>query len=246
MLRNYVIFLSVIILFHSVLYYPLYLYMDSNTLWKHSIAFLLLTEIAEPLAVYLYFWGSFAYMLYVSVRYSLRSALPFFVAYSVGAFLRYAIQNLGFILMMGMSLWENSLDLFALLFTIGMDLLIGGLTFLILWLVFRKQPVCKNGEDSLDTYMPFSGFFQFSNPMQKAAFLLAILPSAARLLSRGYYDIRLMIAGNVPDTAPEIFLTVTYYLTDCLTAVIGCLIIVMMLSSFRLSELKARMKYENS
>ena len=246
LLRNYVIFLSALIVFHSVLYYPLSLYMYSNTILKNSIIYLLLTEIAEPLAVYLYFWGSFAYLIYVGVRYSIKSAIPFFAAYSIGALLRYAIQNVCFILMMGFSLWESSLDLFALIFTIVMDLVIGSLALLILWLAFRKRTGSKKKEDSLEAYMPFSGFFSFSNPMQKTAFLLAILPSVARLLSRGYYDIRLVIAGNVPDSAPEILLMITYYLTDCLTAVIGSLIIVMMLSSFRLSEMRARMKYEDA
>ncbi|MBE6589977.1 MAG: hypothetical protein E7643_07340 [Ruminococcaceae bacterium] len=242
LLKHYIVFLSAIILFHSVLYYPLYLFLDSNVLWRNSIVYLLLTEIAEPLAGYLYFWGSFAYILYVGVRFSFKSTLPFLIVYSVGTVLRYAIQNVCFIVMMGFPLWTNSLRIFDLVFSIVMDLVILGFAMLLLNLVFKSKRKSSEGEGLIDTYMPFERFFHLSNPLQKTAFLMALLPSAARLISRGYYDIRLILAGQVPTGVAEIFLMITYYITDVLTAIVGFLIIVMMLSSFRLSEVKAHME----
>ncbi len=244
LLKQYMLFLSAIILFHSVIYYPLYLYLDTNVLWRNSIYFLLLTEIAEPLAGYFFFWISFAYLIYVGVRFSYRSALPFVGVYCVGVVLKYTLQNICFIIMMGYPRWTNSVRIPELLFSVAMDLLVVGFAMLFLFLIFKKREKGNEKKDVLNGYMPFSGFFQLSNPMQKAAFLTALLPSAARLFSRAYYDIRLILAERIPDSAPEIFLVITYYLTDCLTALVGCLVVTMMLSYFRQLELKAKIDYE--
>ena len=246
MRKQFMLFLSAIILFHSVIYYPLYLYLDSNVLWRNSIYYLLLTEIAEPLAGYLFFWVSFAYIIYVSVRFSFRAALPFLAVYGIGAFLRYALQNVCFILMMGYPRWVNSVRIGELIFSFVMDVAVIALAMLIVLLIFKKQRKSEREGDALDDYMPFSGFFMLSNRKQRAAFFTALLPSAARLASRAYYDIRLILAQRIPDTAPEIFLVITYYLTDCLTALVGCLAVTVMLSRFRLQEIKAKIAYEGN
>ena len=240
LIKQYMLFLSAIVLFYSVIYYPLYLYLDSNIIWRNSIYYLLLTEVAEPLAGYLFFWCSFAYVIYVGVRFSYQSTVPFLIVYCVGTFLKYALENICFIVIMGFPRWTNSVRVFDLIFSVVMDIVIMGFCTLLLFLVFKR----KERGDVLDAYMPFSGFFRLSNPVQRAAFLAALLPSAARLASRAYYDVRLILAQRIPDTAPEIFLVFTYYLTDCLTAAVGCIVITMMLSYFRLFEIKAKIEYE--
>lgn len=242
-LRQYILFLSAVVLFHSVVYYPVYLFLASDVAWKSSIVFFLWTEIAEPLSVYLFFWGSFAYLLYAGIRFSPHSAIPYLVAYGAGSVLRYALQNVCFIFMMGLPSWQRSFSLPAVLWNILLDFLIMGVVYFFFLLLMRK--LRGDGKPAIEVCFPLEGFFNFGNVLAKVAVAAAVIPSAARLATRVYYDIRtIAFEGRAPSGAPEIFLMITYYVTDILTALLGYLIIFMMLSSFHLSDVRARMHFD--
>ncbi len=243
LLRRYLLFFSAVVLFHSVIYYPVYLFLASDVVWKNSIVFFLWTEIAEPLSVYLFFWGSFAYLIYAGIRFSSRSTIPYLVTYTVGAVLRYALQNVCFIFMMGLPSWQRSFSLVEILWNILLDLLIMGIVYGLFLLLWRRLK--QEGKSPIEICFPLGGFFDFKNVLIKVAFAAASVPCVARLVTRAYYDLRTIVfEGFAPSGAAEIFLMITYYVTDVLTALLGYLIIFMMLSSFYLSDVKAQMHFD--
>lgn len=244
LLRQYLLFLGAVVFFHSVVYYPVYLLLASDVIWKSSIVFFLWTEIAEPLSVYLFFWGSFAYAIYVGVRYSVRAVTPYLVVYAVGSVLRYALQNVCYIFIMGLATWQHTFAPLEILWNILLDLAVMGIAYALLLLFSREMR--RDGKEPCEKYLPMNGFFDLKNLLSRLSLCVAGLPSLARLITRAYYDIRLIVfQGYAPSGGAELFLMVTYYLTDILTAILGYLMIVMMLSGFFLSDARARMRFED-
>jgi len=243
LLRQYLLFFSAVILFHSVIYYPVYLLLASDVIWKSSIVFFLWTEIAEPLSVYLFFWGSFAYMIYAGARYGTRATPPYLIAFAIGSVLRYALQNVCYILIMGLATWQHTFAPLEILWNVLLDLAIMAVVYLI-FLLFNRETK-GNGKDGLGRSLPLNGFFDFQNALARLSLFAAAIPSLARLITRAYYDIRLiLVQGYAPSGGAEILLMITYYFSDILTAILGYLLIVMMLSGFYLSDVKAQMRFD--
>lgn len=245
LLRRYLLFFSAVIVFHSVIYYPVYLFLASDVVWKSSIVFFLWTEIAEPLSVYLFFWGSFAYLIYAGLRYSVRATVPYLIVYSIGSVLRYALQNVCFIIMMGFPSWQRSFSPVEILWNILLDLLIMGCVY-GLFLLHRAR-MEEKGRIEMESWFPIDGFFRFQSVLVRLSLLSAAIPSIARLVTRAYYDIRtIAFEGFAPAGAAEIFLMVTYYVTDILTALLGHLLILVMFSAFHVSDVKAQMRFDGT
>ena len=241
--RQFLIFFFAVIVFHSVIYYPVYLFLASDIAWKSSIVFFLWAEIAEPLSVYLFFWGSFAYVIYAGIRYSVRAAIPYLVVYSIGSVLRYALQNVCFILMMGFPSWQRSFSPLEILWNVLLDLLIMGCVYGLLLL--HRPRMESAGKTAFENCFPIDGFFDLKSMLVRLSLLSAAIPSIARLVTRAYYDVRTIVfEGLAPSGAPEIFLMVTYYVTDILTALLGHLLILTMLSSFHISDVRAQMRFD--
>ena len=238
-LNRYLLFLGAVVLFHSVIYYPVYLFLASDVAWKSSILYFLWTEIAEPLSVYLFFWGSFAFLIYAGIREGNgRAAIPYLIVYAVGSVLRYALQNVCYIFMMGLASWKVYFSFWDILWNILLDLAIMGCVFALL-LVFLKR--MRREGDAREICLPVTGFFNLKNLLIRLSLSAAAFPSLARILPRAYYDI---FGGNVPSGVAEIFLMITYYATDVLTALLGHIVIVMMISAFHVSDVRSRMRFD--
>jgi len=243
--KKYLLLLAAIVIFYSLVYYPVYLYLNSDVVWNGSLLRLLWMEILEPLVNYLFFWGSFAFILYSAARYSLKGSAPILIYYAIGSVLRYLLQNVAFIVVMGLNAWESEFYVSDLLINIVMDLLIMGAATLLIVLWKRKKvpdSIFKSKNDFCiaEENFRFSRFFDFKNILLRTAFLMAIFPSAVRLLLRAWYDINLIVIRGIPVTdAGEVLLMITYYLTDCAGILVGYLIMFMILSALYLSDKKA-------
>ena len=245
LLRRYLLFFAAVIVFHSVIYYPVYLFLASDVAWKSSIVFFLWTEIAEPLSVYLFFWGSFAFLIYAGIRHSARATVPYLIVYAVGSVLRYALQNVCFIVMMGLPAWQRYFDLAEILWNILLDLLVMALVFVLLLLHLPRM--CTGGKSPVENCLPVEGFFSLKNLLVRLSLLAAAVPSLAKIIVRASYDIQaVLLGGDTPSGAAEIFLMITYYVTDVLTALLGHLLIQLILSALHLSDVKARLRFEET
>ena len=248
---KYLILMAAIVVFCSLIYYPVYLYLNSNVVWNGSLLRLLWMEILEPLVNYLFFWGSFAFLLYSAARYSLKGSAPILICYAVGTVLRYLLQNIAFIFMMGINAWESEFYISDLLISIVLDLLIMGVAVLLILLWKRKTGTTsvfnqQNNGLIAEECFSFSRFFDWKNILLRTAFLMAIFPSAIRLLLRVWYDINLIVVQGIPVTdIGEILLIMTYYITDCAGFLVGYLVIFMILSALHLSDQKARLSMDD-
>ena len=204
-------------------------------------------EVLEPLINYLFFWGSFAFLLYALGHYSVKDSAFVLVFYAIGTVLRYLLQNIAFIFMMGINAWESEFYVSDLLISIVLDWLVMGAAFGIAWLFHRKrmpQSIFNTKEQRLisEDLFVFSRFFDLKNSLLKCALWMAALPSAVRLLLRAWYDINLLVVQGVPVMdVGEALLIATYYVTDCAGALVGYLVIFMILSSLQLADKKARL-----
>ena len=235
--KKYLIFFSAVVIFSSLVYYPIYIHLNANILWSGSLLLFFWMEIVEPLVYYLTFWGSFAFLLYSASRYSLRGSTRILIVYALGTVLRYALQNVVFIFIMGLNEWEIVFHPLDVLFNIILDLFIMGAAVLAVSL-WKKR--------TSHECFPISKFFDLKNSMLKTALIISLFPTVLRLLSRLLYDIDLIFLKGIPVAGVgEALLIMTYYIAEGISFLVGYLVIFMLLSSFYLSDERARLKFEN-
>ena len=145
--------------------------------------------------------------------------------------------------MMGFPAWQRSFSPLEILWNVLLDLLIMGCVYGLLLLHLSRME--GEGRTPFENCFPIDGFFRMKSLLVRLSLLSAAIPSIARLVTRAYYDIRtIAFEGFAPSGAPEVFLMVTYYVTDILTALLGHLLILMMLSSFHISDVRAQMRFD--
>lgn len=243
LLHRMLLFSVIMVVLYALVYFPLYLYFSSDIAWSGSVLLFLLTELAEPILNYVFYWGAFAFVLYVCVRFSLRDGLPFWIVYAAGVILRYVVQMIVYLAMMGSASWGENFYPLDFLFSVGTDLLLMGAVVFAVWLL--QRPKRDPEVPSLAEGLSFSGFFERKNRFLRLTLFAAVLPSAMRLLTRVYYDIYwIVLMGDAVRSVGEVFLMVTYYVADCLSGGIGYLGMVLVLSSFRVSEARTKLKFD--
>ncbi len=243
LLRQAIFFLAVMVILYALVYYPLYLQLSTNVAWSGSLLLFFLTEFVEPLLSYVFYWGIFAFVLYVCVHFSLRDGIPFWIAYAVGAILRYVIQIIVYLTMMGAASLGENFSFFDFLFSVGVDLLFMVVIVFVVWRMQNPNP--QKNLPPLTDGISFSGFFERNNRFLRLVLFAALLPAAARLLSRIYYDIYWIVGmGEAVQTIGEVFLMITYYVADCISGGIGYLGMALAVSAFRVSEARAKIKFD--
>ena len=243
MLVQFGIWLSVISVFYAAVCTPLYHSINSNVLLRGTV-YPLLLDFAMQFLNYLFYWCSFAYVLYALLRFELKKSYSFLVIYAVVVLLRYFVN----FAVGGYMTAFPAVDVFLsnelpyLLFEIGMDLFWMLVVVLILRAVHQKQPYAmrtKRGAMLLSN-LPFSKLFHLQNPVQRAALWAALIPAAVQLASRIFFD----LSWGAPAGFTDLLWMIIYYVLDIVYALIGFFVIVLWINRFYFSEEKARMEYE--
>ena len=245
--RHYLIFFATVVALNSLVYYPIYIYLNADILLSESVLAFVWSELLSPLITYLSFWGTFAFFLYSVARFSFRDSLGILSVYAVGTLAGYVLQNILFVFIMGADAWKLFFHPFDLLFSLFLDYMIVAAAALLAFLWKRKSGGQRMKADKFYVAgFPLNRFMDLKNPLLKTSLLCAILPSALRIAMRLWFDFDLIVLKGIPIVdIGEVLLMLTYYVTESLGILVGHLAIAMMLSSFYLSDVKAMLRSES-
>ncbi len=249
--KHFSIFAIICVVFLSFIYTPVYLLLSSNVVWRGSVLLFLLTELIEPLIDFAFYWGSFAFLIYIYLRFGKKQIKDYAIIYAVAVVARYLFTMLaGYILMSfpdAKTFWGE--EFLSALFSIGMDAL-QMLGVLLLTEFCCRRPLMQtkmyskgsDGEEMLADCFPIEGLFNLKKPLSKLCFFSALIPAGLKLLSRLYFDI---FFWGLPTDAAEWILMVTYYIGDAASFAIGYLVLLYLLQAFYTAEAKRRIEFES-
>ena len=249
--KHFLIFLIACVGFISFVYTPVYLLLASNVLWRGSVVLFLWTELMGPIMDFSFYWGSFAFLIYIYLRFGKTHTKRFAIIYTIAVAARYIVTMIVNFILMSFPGWDVLFgeELPSALFTIVMDILqlMGVLLItefacrrpLMNLKIYRKG---EEGEQMLADLFPISGLFDFKKPLNKLCFFSALIPAGFKVLSRLYYDI---FFWGLPQDAGEWILVATYYIGDVATLFIGYFVLLYLLQAFYIAETKRKIDFQS-
>lgn len=249
--KSFLIFAIACVALVSVIYTPMYLLVSSNVIWRGSVLLFLLTELIEPLLDFGFYWGSFAFLIYIYLRFGKKEIKRFAIIYAVAVAARYILTMFVTFLLMSFpdapTFWGEEFP--SAIFSIGMDVL-QGLGVLLLAEFCCRRPMMsaksyskgREGEELIADCFPIEGLFNIKKPLPKLCFFSALVPAGLKLLSRLYYDI---FFWGLPADASEWLLMATYYVGDTAALLIGYFVLLYLLQTFYTKELQRRTNFES-
>jgi len=249
--KAFLIFAIACVAFLSIVYTPTYYLLSSNVLWRNSIVLFLLTELVGPLVDFSFYWGSFAFLIYIYLRFGKKEIKNFVIIYVSAAVSRYLFTMIAGFALMSFPGWDTFLgaELPELLFSSAMDCLqILGVLLLAEFccrrplLAVKKYTKGAEGEELIADSLPVQSLFAIKQPLPKLCFFAALIPAGIKLLSRLYYDI---FFWGLPTDAAEWLLLATYYIGDIATLFVGHLVLLYLLQTFYAKEAKRKIEFES-
>lgn len=232
------VFIFALALFYAAVCTPLYLFFSSNILFDGSVL-PLLWDVLMGACNYLFYWGSFTFLLFLGARFSLKHCKSFFMIYAGAVFFRYIANLLAGYIVMGIPSMSGFLsDLPYLLFDIVMDLALMALAALVLHLIVDKAPLWVDADgDMMQSDAPkrsrislwsnSKGLYEKSNALHRTAVWYGLIPAAVQMISRIIYD----ISYGAPTDALDMTWMIVYYVSDILCALIGYFVILLLLNN---------------
>ncbi len=249
--KHFLIFAIACVGFTSLVYTPVYLLLSSNVLWRSSVVLFLWTELIGPITDFAFYWASFAFLIYIYLRFGKKQIKDFLITYVAAVVARCVITLLVNFLLMSFPGWDALLgeELPDFLFTVIMDSL-QMLGVLLLAEFCCRRPLISTksyrkgaeGEEMMSELLPVGALFNFKNPLSKLCFFSALIPTGIKILSRLYYDI---FFWGLPQDAGEWLLVATYYVGDVATLFIGYFVLLYFLQLFYTDETKRRIDFES-
>lgn len=249
--KSFLIFAIACVGFISVIYTPVYLLLASNVLWRGSLLLFLWTELMGPLVDFSFYWGSFAFLIYIYLRFGKKQIKYFAIVAALSIAARYVITLIVNFALMSFPGWEMiwQEELPSALFGILMDAL-QMLGVLLLAEFCCRRPLMQakaytkgsEGEEMIGDCLPITSFFNIKQPLNKLCFFAALIPAGIKLLSRLYYDI---FFWGLPTDASEWLLVVTYYIGDVASFLVGYFVLLYLLQTIFANETKRKIEFES-
>lgn len=239
-LREYWIIILALTFFYAIVCVPISVVTRTDAVVIDS-AFPLIWETVMQVLNYVFYWISFAYLMYFLFSFGFGECRDFLIAYALTVCLRYGLNQFVTSALYGFPSVEEfvSNSLGEMVFFIIMDLLQMSVAVWIAYLTARLGV-------SLKKHMPFGKLFGFQNPLVKTAFKLAWIPAVLMLLQRFIYDLGFVqeVSGGVHIVLGILGILV-FYLADLLCVLIGHFVILLFLNRFFLRDEKARLLAES-
>ena len=245
--HSYMWQISLIAFLYAAVCTPLEIWFNSDIVLTKT-ALPLVWDTVMTLMHYLFYWLSFAYLLWSVGRFSLRQSRGILVTYAIAVAARYFIGMIAGYVVNGFPTAEEFFSevLLYLLLDIFLDLVFMGLAVWIAYEILNKPwrgmtpppslerlPVCR--------WMPFETLLSFSNGMQRANLFLAAIPAVTQMVYRAIYDIAFY--GVARDLADLLWM-ISYYLADVISLFVGYFVMLLFLNKLYLQEEKARIDFQ--
>lgn len=238
-LKEYWILILALTFFYAIICVPISVVTRTDAVVIDS-TFPLIWETVMQVLNYLFYWFSFAYLMYFIFSFGIGECKDFFVAYGLTVCLRYGLNQFVTSYLYGFP----SLDTFVanslgeMVFFIVMDIIQMAIA---VWITYLLSSLGVR----LKQFMPFGKLFDFDNPLVKTSFKLAWIPATVMLLQRFVYD--LGFVKEVSGTG-SVFLGILgiliFYLADLLCVLLGHFVILLFLNRFFKRDEKARLLAE--
>lgn len=249
--KAYLIFAICCVALLSVVYTPIYLLLYSNVIWQNSVVLFLWTELVKPLVDFAFYWGSFAFLIYIFLRFGKVQTKFFVIIYAVAAVARYFLTTLVSYLLMSFpgwdTIWEEELPM--MLFSSVMDCLQVVGILLLTEFCCRRPLMRRNaylkGEAEKKMFadcFPIEGLFDWKKPLPKLCLLASLIPAGLKILSRLYYD---LFFWGMPQDITDLLLVITYYVSDIAALLIGYFVLLYVLQAFLGAENKSQIAFES-
>ena len=247
----FLIFAIACVGFISAIYTPVYLLLSSNALWDSSIVLFLWTELIGPIMDFSFYWGSFAFLIYIYLRFGKKQIQYFVLICAAAVVARYLFTMLVSFSIMSFPGWDTfwEEEFWGALFSIMMDCLqmIG---VLLLAEFCCRRPLMsakayskgREGEELIADCLPIESHLSIQKPLPKLCFFAALIPAGLKILSRLYYDI---FFWGLPEDAADWLLMATYYVVDVATLFIGYFVLLYVMQLFYTDETKRRIEFES-
>lgn len=223
--------LLAIALFYAIVCTPVYLWSSSDVLVRESV-FPQIWDFVQSLTQFLFYWIMLAFCTFLAVDRGLRGSLSILGWYAVAT----VCMNIGAMLvgtaMLGNRFeWDSFTDdlLYAMLDVLLM-LLIYGISFFLIWLIFTR--VTDSGKRT--ACLPFVKLADLKNRLQLTLLVLAAVPSVLRLISRLIYD----LYNGAPQNTADLLWMIFFYLADFLSIAVGYLVLFLLVD--RLNRAKEK------
>lgn len=249
--KQFLIFAIACVGFISAIYTPVYLLLSTNALWDSSIVLFLWTELVDPVMEFSFYWGSFAFLIYIYLRFGKKPITNFVLFYAGAVVARYLFTMLISFAIMSFPGWKSfwKEEFSGAFFSIVMDCL-QMLGVLLLAEFCCRIPLMNATANSKETAgsemfskcLPVEDPFSLKKPFTKLCFFTALIPAGLKMLTRLYYDIAFV---GLPQDATDGILMATYYIGDIASLLIGYFVLLYVLQLFYTAETKRRIEFES-
>lgn len=208
---------------NSFILLPLNISMSNNIIYQLS-AFPLILSFLSTLTELLVFWIALAVLVYAISTIGFRSCRSLMIIYGASIFYKHAVN----LIIDSVTKGEFISSLLgSTAFNVFIELAIAAFAIL-----FTRRFITVNAGLAIKervALFPFERLFDLDNPVQKSAFVASLAITVPRIFSRIIYDIVIGLPSDLKDA----LWMVAYYLLDVVTGVIGYLIMILLIMSFR-------------
>lgn len=232
-LKFYALFQAVIVLAYAFICTPVSAYLNSDILLAGTILPLLLDAVMLLLN-YLFYWMSYAALLFLCLDKGFRACRTVLIVYAAAVFFRYPLNLIGGSLVLGFPTASVFLsqELPEMLFGMGMDLVLIAVALLPLRYLLRHLPqsginVPDPAELTLPSCLPIGRWLEKGNIVLRTVLFLALIPAGIQLLLRLYYDI--FFWGAIRGWL-DLLWVILYYLSDLVFIPVGYLVMIVLIN----------------
>lgn len=188
---------------YSYILLPIYVYLCNDIIYLDTvlpnIVQVIYTLVELSVIVF-----SFAFIVYYGIKHSLKGAKYFIFSYSGAILFKYLSNYLI------TSVMEGSIS-FTSLGYVGVLILVEAFQLGILVFCVRSiRNECSAALDAGRSCFPLKKLFDLGNPMQRSAFIGALIICVLKVITRIIYD----ITYGMPDSVLEVLVMVGYYSLD--------------------------------
>ncbi len=239
-LWSYSLWMLGLLLVHALVFNSIFLWVTSDVLLKDTVLSLILNILSDVFN-YLFYWVSFAFLIFAMARFSLGTALGIGGIFMSGMALRYLLDTLvGYLIMGFPTLDDFWYSLSELGIVLAFDLVLAAIAFLFIYVFVASAKASLEKKTVVAAWMPPRSFWHLRNPILKAAFVSSAVVGSVQILYRIYYDVAFI---GAPTGTVDLLWMITYYLSDLLMILIGYIVIQLFLNQLYMKELRSEELY---
>lgn len=193
---------------YSYFLLPLYVYLCNDIIYLDTVL-PNIVQVVYTLVELSVIVASFAFIVYHGIQHSIRSAKYFIVVYSGAMLFKYLSNYLI------TSITEGGISFISLGYVFVLILIEAFQLGILVFCVRSIRKECSAALEAGRSCFPLKKLFDLGNPMQRSAFIGALIICVLKVITRIIYD----ITYGMPDSVLEVLVMIGYYSLDIVVGV---------------------------